>query len=97
MHQYKLNSDFPESGNTVVHKPSSTDPESGVHVTQIWHTEEKLGSGAFGVVWRQREESSGQLRAVKIVYKLQFNLRELEALVEVQVVGLFTICIRRGL
>lgn len=38
-----------------------------------------------------KEETSGQLRAVKIVSKLQFNLRELEALVELQDVGLFRI------
>lgn len=83
--EYKLDSVFYEDGNTVVH---ARDAQPGVPVIATWRTEAKLGSGAFGVVWRQREEGSGQLRAVKIVSKQQLNVRELEALVELQDVSL---------
>lgn len=78
--QYKFDSAFYEDGEIVVHETfASTTP-----VFDTWRTEEKLGAGAFGVVWRQKEITTGQLRAVKTISKLQLNVRELEALVELQ-------------
>lgn len=85
LYEYKLDSVFYEDGNTVVH---ARDAQLGLPAIATWRTEGKLGSGAFGVVWRQREEGSGQLRAVKTVSKQQLNVRELEALVELQDVSL---------
>lgn len=78
--QYKLDCAFYEDGEIVVHKPFA----SSLPVFDTWRTDEKLGSGAFGVVWRQKEITSGELRAVKTISKLQLNVRELEALVELQ-------------
>lgn len=88
---YKLDSDFDDDGSTVVHTTYGTGSESAAPVFTTWRREERLGAGAFGVVWRQREEITGQLRAVKVVSKLQLNIRELEALVELQDVGFRTI------
>lgn len=66
---------------------------STIPVFNTWRTDEMLGAGAFGVVWRQKETTSGQLRAVKTISKLQLNVRELEALVELQEVSFYPTCI----
>lgn len=78
--RYQLASVFQDEA-TVVHTSDDV---------QTWRTEHQLGSGPFGVVWRQREEESGQLRAVKIVSKLRLNVRELEPLMKLQDVRLHT-------
>lgn len=78
--QYKFDSAFYEDGAIVVHVTFA----SGIPVFDTWRTDERLGAGAFGVVWRQKEIITGQLRAVKTISKLQLNVRELEALVELQ-------------
>lgn len=83
--QYKFDCAFYEDGEIVVHNPFG----SSIPVFDIWRTDEKLGAGAFGVVWRQKEITSGQLRAVKTISKLQLNARELEAMVELQDVGFY--------
>lgn len=82
--RYRLNASF--SGKTVTHVTQKTDLEAKlrrVEVRTVWNTEERLGAGAFGVVWRQRADS-GKLRAVKIVSKAQLNMQEVEALIELQ-------------
>lgn len=84
--RYKLNASF--SGTTVTHVTQKTDLEAKmrrVEVRTVWNTEERLGAGAFGVVWRQRADSGKKkLRAVKIVSKAQLNMQEVEALIELQ-------------
>lgn len=69
--QYKLNTNF--NGTTVTHT-----------TTTVWSNDKELGSGSFGVVWRQREERSGELRAVKIISKSQSSTQELATLVNLR-------------
>lgn len=78
---YKLDSVF--HGNTVVHTTALLAGQK-VALNTTWNREKKLGAGAFGTVWREKEERSGQLRAVKVIAKLQISIREVEALVELQ-------------
>lgn len=80
LQQYKFDSAFYEDGEIVVHVTFA----SKIPVFDTWRTDERLGAGAFEVVWRQKEITTGQLRAVKTISKLQLNVRELEALVELQ-------------
>lgn len=89
INRYKLNAIF--NGDTVVHTTYKSDlgaKQRRVEVKTTWRREKELGSGAFGVVWREREEGSGELRAVKTVPRLQLNVREMEALVELQDVSI---------
>lgn len=83
--QYKFDSAFYEDGDIVVNKTFA----STVPVFYTWRTDEKLSAGAFGVVWRQKEITTGELRAVKTISKLQLNVRELEAMVELQDVRIY--------
>lgn len=85
----KLDSVFHE--DTVVH---TTGLEAGkrIPLKTTWKREKLLGTGAFGTVWREKEEGSGKLRAVKVISKLQLNVREVEALVALQDVSLLTAC-----
>lgn len=75
--------------DTVVH---TTGLVAGTRVPfkTTWKREKFLGSGAFGSVWREKEEQSEKLRAVKVISKLQLNVREVEALVALQDVSLRT-------
>lgn len=84
--QYKFKSAFYEDGKVVVH---GTLASTTIPVLDTWRTDKKLGAGAFGVVWRQREITTGQVRAVKTISKLQLNVRELEAMVELHDVGFY--------
>lgn len=72
--EYKLHSVFGE--NNVTHTTNTTITE--------WTSDKVLGSGTFGVVWRQRENGTGELRAVKIISKAQSNTQELETLVNLR-------------
>lgn len=84
LNRFKLNASF--NGKTVTHVTQKSDLEAKqrrVEVKTVWKTEDRLGAGAFGVVWRQRAES-GKLRAVKIIPKSQLNIQEVEALIELQ-------------
>lgn len=87
--RYKLNTVF--DGDSVVHTTYKSDlrtRQRKVEVKTRWRREEEMGSGAFGVVWRESAgEESGELRAVKIIPKRLLNLPEVDALVEVQDVG----------
>lgn len=88
--RYKLRSVFHD--NTVVHTTYKSDLRLGlrkVEVKATWTREKKLGSGAFGVVWLEKElggtESTGaEFRAVKIVSKEHLNVREVDVLTELQ-------------
>lgn len=86
INQYMLDSNFLDD-STVVH---STNLVAGVRVAvppTSWKREEKLGAGGFGTVWREVEQGTGQVRAVKVISKLQLNVREVEALIDLQDVG----------
>lgn len=82
LNRYKLNASF--SGKTVTHITLKSNLEARqrrTHVTTVWETKNRLGAGAFGVVWRQRADS-GLVRAVKVIYRDRLNIQEVEALVE---------------
>lgn len=77
-------------GDSIEHTTRTSDLRSRqrrVEVKTRWTREKELGSGAFGVVWREREGTSKDLRAVKIIPKGRLNLREVEVLAELQDVG----------
>lgn len=85
--RYKLASVFNEDSDTVVHTTYESDlPASRrrVVVRATWKRQKKLGAGAIGVVWCEKDERTGSVRAVKVVSKLHINVRELKALVQVQ-------------
>lgn len=69
LNMFKLDSQF--FNGVVVHRTS-------------WEREHKLGTGGFGTVYRERNQQTGRFRAVKILSKIQLNVRELEALIELQ-------------
>lgn len=72
--QYRLNSIFGE--NTVTHT---------IHTDiEVWNSEKVLGSGTFGKVWRQREDRTGELRAVKVISKSHSDTQELQTLVNLR-------------
>lgn len=50
------------------------------------HEQKKLDTGAFGVMRREREDGNGagKVRAAKLIYKRHLDVREVEALVELQ-------------
>lgn len=79
--QYKLDSRF--LGDAIVH-PAIHVPGHQVPHATTWKREHKLGTGGFGTVWREREQKTGQFRAVKILARINLNTRELEALVQLQ-------------
>lgn len=54
-----------------------------MQVTTVWKTEDRIGAGAFGVVWRQKA-NTGKLRAVKVIARDKLNLHEVEALIDLQ-------------
>lgn len=80
--QYKLDVTFLDEA--VVHTTRLVGAECIASPTTTWRREKKLGAGGFGVVWLEREQGSAQLRAVKVISKLQLNLREVEAMVELR-------------
>lgn len=87
LHSSKLIASF--SGNTVTHIALESNLERKqrrIEVTTVWTTEQRIGAGAFGVVWRQRADN-GQLRAVKVVARAHLNIQEVEALIELKDVG----------
>lgn len=68
---------------TVVQKSSL----AGVK-DMTWSRIRVIGTGSFGSVWLEKEDESGQLRAVKIVSKSQFNISEIEIMVAMKDVSL---------
>lgn len=86
VNQYKLDSVF--YGETVFHTKYLLAGQPIIGPRTAWRREKKLGAGASGVVWREKEFQSGQLRAVKVISKQHLIVRELEALVELQDVSL---------
>lgn len=80
--QYKLDSRFLD--DTVVHTTILVSGERMRVREMTWKREKKLGAGGFGTVWREKEQLTGRFRAVKVVSKIQLNVRELEALIELQ-------------
>lgn len=87
--RYKFRTTFLQ--DCVEHITHTSDLQSRqrrVEVKTKWTREKELGSGAFGIVWKEREGISKELRAVKIIPKRLLNIREVEALAELQDVGL---------
>lgn len=93
--RYRLDSVF--DGGSVLHKTRLLPGPRMVALETSWTRDKKLGCGAFGVVWREKEDWTGELRAVKVISKLQLNVREVEALVAVQDVRRLPTLIRREL
>lgn len=92
--RYKLDSEFTDNG--VTHRTITSNIITGhrrIEVQKTWVGERKLGVGSFGEVFLQRETSSGQLRAVKVVLNQlkKMKLNELNALVMLQ-----DVCVRWG-
>lgn len=83
---YKLDATF--GNGTVVHTTRLAGTRCITAPTTTWKRDKKLGTGGFGVVWLEREETSGELRAVKVLSKLQVNVREVEAMVDLQDVSI---------
>lgn len=88
--RYKLKTDFHDD-TTIVHTTHKSDLRLGqrkVVVKTTWTREKLLGSGAFGVVWREKEKggvsTGGEFRAVKIVSKQHLNVREVDVLAGLQ-------------
>lgn len=84
LNRYKLNASF--IGKTVTHITRKSNLEAKqrrIEVQTVWNTEDRLGAGAFGVVWRQRADT-GQVRAVKVISGAHLNIQEVEALIELQ-------------
>lgn len=79
--RYKLETDFYK--NEVVHTTYRSDLTLRVRKMVIktrWCRDGELGTGAFGVVWREENQSTKELRAVKIIPKHHFqNFREVDA------------------
>lgn len=87
--RYKFHTIF--DGDSVEHTTHRSDLQSRqrrVVVKTRWTREKELGSGAFGIVWREREAESKELRAVKIVPKHFLNVREIGQLAELRDVRL---------
>ncbi|KAL0632586.1 hypothetical protein Q9L58_008517 [Maublancomyces gigas] len=85
LHNYKLDTTF--QTDTIVHTNSLLPgmlPPRMVTRTTSWKKYKKLGAGAFGVVWLEKEVTSGQLRAVKVISREQLNVREVHVLVDLQ-------------
>lgn len=80
--RYQLDCTFDE--DSVFHTTRLLPGPRMVALKTHWKREKRLGAGAFGVVWCEKEQTTGMLRAVKVISKLQLNVREVEALVEIQ-------------
>lgn len=86
--RYKIRTTFDvDYVEHTTHTSNLLSKQRRVEVKTKWTREKELGSGAFGVVWREKEETSKQLRAVKIIPKRLLNVREVEALADVRDVG----------
>lgn len=83
--RYKLVSEF--GPGSVTHQTFKSDLRSRqrrIEVRTTWATQRILGAGAFGTVRLEREQATGELRAVKAIAKMQVNTQEVEALIELQ-------------
>lgn len=88
--QYKLDAEL--RNDTVVHTTRMVAGKRIAVPRMAWKRERKLGEGGFGVVWLEKEEGSGELRAVKVLSKLQVHIREVEAMIELQDVSFHSGC-----
>lgn len=87
--RYRLQSEFGE--NVVTHRTFTTNLRTRrrrIEVRTTWATERNMGAGAFGVVRLERERGAGELRVVKSISKTQVNTHEIEALIDLQDVGI---------
>lgn len=72
--RYKFDTIFHDG--SVVHKR----PLARVS-DKTWRRKHKIGAGAFGDLWLEQEDESGQLRAVKDRLKSHFNPEEILVMV----------------
>lgn len=93
--RYKLDAEF--SAGTITHTKRLQDGQLIDTPGTTWTREKKLGAGGFGTVWGERHVPTGELRAVKVLSKLQLNVREVEALVDLQDVNLPLVAFRHVL
>lgn len=82
----KLDSAF--DGEIVVHTSCLLAGRRMETPPTAWRRDGKIGRGAYGAVWRERDLQSGQFRAVKIISKHLVNEREVESLAKMQDVSL---------
>lgn len=83
--RYKLQSELTDDG--VTHCTIQSDLGTGsrrIEVRTTWRQERRLGAGGFGEVFLQRETGSGELRAVKEITRKLVNVREMDALIDLQ-------------
>lgn len=83
--RYKLNSEF--TTDSVTHRTIQSDlvtRSRRIEVLTTWVDERKLGAGAFGQVFLQRETVSGQLRAVKVIPQHLVKMNEMDVLIDLQ-------------
>lgn len=71
----------------ITHRSFRSDLRSGqrrIEIRTTWVRERKLGQGGFGVVWLEREQRSGDVRAVKSIPEMNVNAREVDVLIDLQ-------------
>lgn len=84
---YKLETEFYDG--YVVHTTSEWELATKRRKQSTWKSERKIGAGAFGGVWLEREKERGRLRAVKklprdSLPRADFFLQELLALAKLK-------------
>lgn len=83
--RYKLQSTL--TNNSVIHRTIQSDLGNAIRRIEVltkWAYGRKLGAGAFGEVFLQRERISGRLRAVKAITRNKVRLHEMDALSDLQ-------------
>lgn len=97
--EYRIQTAFHLDDGTIVHskdEPDITRPNGPSESETRWKQEHQLGSGAFASVRRERNELTGELRAVKLISKASLQIcnidyvHELGAMVALNDVGLFS-------
>lgn len=72
--RYKIEAVF--RVNTVTHRTFKSNLQRRIEVHTTCVREQKLGQGGFGQVWLEREQQTGELRAVKAISEMQVNIHE---------------------
>lgn len=67
--EHRLPTVFDASSNTTTH-PTTASP----HATEVWRHDAPLGTGSFASVRRETNDTTGAVRAVKLVSKTALAL-----------------------